>query len=93
MEMMMKSQLGDFKKLKDGPVTAGTAKGFEMEFSGTGDGAAVHVLQRMFVNGTQLLTVLGTTDGATWEKQGEAIRKSIESLTFSAKSEPKEKKE
>jgi hypothetical protein len=89
-EMVLKSQFQDYQKLKGGPVTSGTVKGIEMEFTGNAGGATLHVLQRMFVSGTQMFTVLGTMEGAGWEKQGAAIQKSVESLTFGAKAEPKE---
>lgn len=94
-EMVLKSQFQDYKKVKGGPVTSGAVKGIEMEFSGNAGGTSLHVLQRMFVSGTQMFTVLGTTEGAAWEKHGQAIQKSVESLTFGAKAEPKkeEKKE
>jgi hypothetical protein len=40
-----------------------------------------------------MFTVLGTTDGAAWEKHGEAIQKSVESLTLGDKPKAKEEGE
>ena len=93
MEMAFKMQFQDYKKLKSGSVSAGEVKGFEMEFTGSMSGTSMHVLQRIFAKEKQMFMLLGMTDAASWEKHGEAVRKSVESLTFGAKPAAEKKDE
>ena len=91
-DMGLGMQVKGFKKIKSEQLTTNEKKGYEVEYTGKLNGMDVHVLQRAYVSGSDMIVVMGSTPAEEWEKHGKAIRDAMASIGFTAPSaKPSEK--